>query len=133
MNKEKYPCKACIVLPCCTQRCGKLETYNIELQKSFLKGICPDCENNVFLTNQYAAGVYVKCIRCNHYFHLYPTKKLHYGTTIYIGAERLERHRNYLQTKYEVGVGYMKEPVRIDGSQIRNLLSVIEKQHYTVD
>ena len=74
---NKYPCKECVVLPCCSELCVKTNLRNTRLFEIFVEdSCCPDCGNEMFvlfleyfdreLDNEPMFPV--QCKRCRHFF-----------------------------------------------------------------
>lgn len=70
----EYPCKECIVLPCCSELCDKTKKMDSEvIRRNIIKNICPDCGKRIetirrpYFTHQKKNFKY-ECEFCNHIF-----------------------------------------------------------------
>lgn len=115
--KEKYPCKNCIVRPCCTAHCGKLETTPA-IMDMYIKifNQCPDCGNND-LQKCTTTSQLIKCNLCNKIFEQQSFPKSQLAELLLMGYGKISWGNMPVRTvsldKIIITDIYQKEPTEV--------------------
>lgn len=69
-DENLFPCKECVVKPCCSQACDKIEMNNYILREFVEKyNCCPDCGGTEFYEGPCGgASENIGCVSCGHWF-----------------------------------------------------------------
>ena len=114
--KEKYPCKNCIVRPCCTAHCENLETSPAIMDMYIqIFNQCPDCGNNDL--QKCTSNQLIKCNLCNKIFEKQSFPKSQLAELLLTGYGKISwqnmRVRTVSLDKIIISDIYQQEPTEV--------------------